>query len=53
MSALDGIKYMEPVASIWEEDEQLGNECSDHNFHARYERGYGLLKGINIYFGFG
>ena len=93
MSVPDGIKYMEPVASTWEEDErlgnslikgleqqgvrifgngtmdmdltqtsfssvpsvdiELGNKCSDHSSDALYERGYGLLRGINIYYGFG
>ena len=92
MSVPDGIKYMDPVSSIWEEDErlgeslikgladqgvkifssgsmdmdltqtsfssvpsvdiELGNECSDHSSEALYERGYGLLRGIDLFFGF-
>ena len=92
MSVPDGIKYFEPVASIWQEDErlgeclisglrdqgvkifssgnmdmdltqtsyssvpsvdiELGNQCSDHSSEALYERGYGLVKGINAFFGY-
>ncbi len=93
MSVPEDIKYMDPVASIWEEDERLGNSLiqglqeqgikifgsgnmdmdltqtsfssvpsvdielgnkhSDHSSDALYERGYGLLRGIDLFFGFG
>ncbi len=92
MSVPDGIKYMDPVSSVWEEDErlgeslirgltdqgvkifssgsmdmdltqtsfssvpsvdiELGNQCSDHSSEALYERGYGLLRGLDLFFGF-
>ncbi len=39
-------------SSIPSVDIELGNAASDHSDDALYARGYGLLEGINIFFGF-
>ena len=92
MSVPDGIKYLDNVAAVWQEDErlgeclikglserglkifsngsmdmdltqtsyssvpsvdiELGNGSSDHSTERLYEQGYGLLSGINSFFGF-
>lgn len=39
-------------SSVPSVDIELGNQYSDHGSDALYERGYGLLQGINYFFGF-
>lgn len=91
MTVPDGIKYMDPVSTIWQEDDrlgislvqglqsqgvpihgsgtaqldltqtsfssvpsidiELGNQCSLHTDEELQARAYGMLAGVNIFFG--